>query len=48
MVEHSHNHSMSEVEAGESDVQGYPQLYSEFKVRQGYTKPCLKISKNYI
>lgn len=48
MAEHLHNSSILEVEAGESEVQGYPQLHSEFKVSQGYTKPCLKISKNTI
>lgn len=43
MVEYPQNPRISEVVAGESEVQGYPQLHSESKVSQGYTKPCLKI-----
>lgn len=31
-----------EVETGKSEVQGNPELHSEFESRLGYMKPCLK------
>ena len=43
MVEHTCNPITEEIEAGESEVQGYPGLHSEFKANLDYMKPCFKI-----
>lgn len=39
---------MEEVEAGGSDIQGYPWLYSEYKTSLGYTHvhPLFKKAEN--
>lgn len=33
---------MEEVGAGQSDLQGHPQVYREFKASMGYKRHCCK------
>lgn len=42
---HACNSNTQEVEGGGSEVQGHPQLHSEFKASLGYIKPYLKIKR---
>lgn len=40
MVVHAYDMSTWEVETGESESQGYPQLQSQFEVSLGYMQLC--------
>lgn len=42
MLAYACNPSMKELEAGGPGMQGYPQLYGDFKASLSYMKPCLK------
>ena len=45
MVAHHYNNSTQEVEPGESEVQGPPQLHRELEVNLRHKKYCLKMGK---
>ena len=45
LVAHTYNLSPGKVEAGESEIQGHPQLYGKFKASLGYMRLLSQTSK---